>query len=209
MQEKKEDKNTTEVDEEKKEEIVIKKEEKSDSEEEFFDGKEIEELLEEEDLKKQSKDYLAIIILLVGAFLGSLFVDVSQLLSKQGYSVKALKSAEVFSLNDKTWVAYEEPIVNLSILTVSEDNLKDCPTCKVPEEVTSLFKKVIPTLVIKEVDIESEEGKKIMKENNVKVLPAMVFSNDVEKTEFYNGEAKVLFTKVSDNGNYALNLSVP
>ena len=187
-----EDKIVTIIEEEKVEEV-------------FSEGKDIDEIIEEEKLSQKNKNYLAIIILLLGALFGSLFVDVAQFASKKGYSLKALKEANIFSLDGKTWVSYKEPIVTLDVLTVSEDELKNCPTCKPPQEVTDLFKKVIPTLVIKEVDINSEKGKNLAKKYNTKSVPALIFSNDVEQTEFYNGEAKVLFDKIDDA--YALNLT--
>jgi len=187
-----EDKEVTIIEEEKVEEV-------------FSEGKGIDEIIEEEKLSQKSKNYLAIIILLLGALIGSLFVDVAQFINKEGYSSRALKEANIFSLDEKTWVSYKEPIVTLDVLTVSEDELKDCPTCKPPHEVTDLFKKVIPTLVINEVDINSEKGKNLVKKYNTKSVPALIFSDDVEQTEFYNGEAKVLFNKIDDG--YSLNLT--
>ena len=119
----------------------------------FLEGKSIDEIIEEENEIKKGKNYLAIIILLLGALVGSLFVDVAQLLSQKGYSIKALRQADIFTLEDKTWVAYKEPIIDLTILGVSEDKLDECPTCQPPAEVIELFKKVMPTLAIKEIDI--------------------------------------------------------
>jgi protein-disulfide isomerase len=198
------DKNKDNNNKEGKEEVVEIIEEKV-VEEVFEDGKSIDEVIEEDKLKRTNKNYLAVIILLLGALLGSLFVDVAQFVSKKGYSPRALKEAKIFSLDGKTWVAYEEPIVKLNILTVSEDELKDCPTCKPPKEVTDLFKKVMPTLVVEEVDINSEKGKALVKKYNTKSVPALVFSGDLDQTEFYNGEAKVLFNEADDG--YILNLT--
>ena len=174
-------------------------------EEVFDEGKNIDEVIKEDELMKKNKNYLAIIILLLGALLGSLFVDVAQFVSKKGYSPRALKETNIFSLDGKTWVAYKEPIVKLEVLTVSDEELKDCPTCKPPQEVIDLFKKVMPTIVVENVDINSGKGKKLAEKYNVKSVPTLIFSDDLEKTEFYNGEAKVLFDKVDDG--YILNLT--
>jgi protein-disulfide isomerase len=184
-----------------------KSEEQKEKEDVFLEGKSIDEIIEAEEISQRGKNYLAVVILLAGALLGSLFIDVAQLLSKKGYSVRALREADIFTLDEKTWVAYNEPIVNLTVLTVSEDNIAECPTCKPPEEVMDLFKKVMPTLAITEVDIDSEEGKLLTKENNIKVLPAVIFSEGLNKTEFYNGEAKVLFSEVNESDNYLLSLA--
>ncbi len=157
------------------------------------------------EVKKKIQNYLAILIVALGALLGSIFVDVAQLVSKEGYSPKALKETNVFELDGKTWVAYQEPIVNLSILTVSEEEQKNCPTCKPAPEVTDLLKKVMPTLVIKEVDLASEEGQKLAQENKVKMIPSFIFSDKLTETDFYNsGETKTIFAEVA-NG-YLLNL---
>ncbi len=173
----------------------------------FLEGKSIDEIINKEEKKnQQNNNYLAIIILLIGFLIGSLFIDVAQLLSKKGYSARALRQASIFSLDKKTWVAYEEPIVKVTILSVSKDELEKCPTCQPPKEVVDLFKKVMPTLIIKEVERTSEEGKKIIAKNNIKALPAMIFSDELEKTEFYKGEAKVLFTKNDISNNYLLSL---
>ena len=184
-----------------------KSDDQREKEDAFLEGKSIDEIIEEENDAQRGKSYLAIVILLAGALLGSLFVDVAQLVSKKGYSVKALREADIFTLEDKTWVAYNEPIVNLTILGVSEDELEACPTCKPPAEVVDLFKKVMPTLAIKEIDVESEEGQKIAMENSVKVLPAIIFSDGLTKTEFYGGEAKVLFSEIKESDNYLLSLT--
>ena len=69
------------------------------------------------DCKKKIKNYTSIIILLVGLLVGSIFVDVAQFFGQQGVSPRVLKSIDVFPLDGKTWVAYNEPVVNVQILT--------------------------------------------------------------------------------------------
>ena len=189
-----------------KEDKIVEIIEEEKVEEVFEEGKSIDDVIQEDIQKSKQQNYLAIIILLLGALLGSLFVDVAQFVSKKGYSPKALKEANIFTLDDKTWVAYKEPIVKLDVLTVSDEDLKNCPTCKPSKEVMDLFKKVMPTLVVNEIDKDSEAGKKMIAEYNIKSVPALVFSKDLEKTDFYNGEAKALFDKIDDKG-YTLNLS--
>ena len=192
-----------EVDSEDK---IVETIEEQEVEDVFKEGKNIDDVIQEDIRKSKQQNYLAIIILLLGALLGSLFMDVAQFVSRKGYSPKALKEANIFTLDDKTWVSYEEPIVKLDVLTVSDEELKNCPTCKPAKEVMDLFKKVMPTLVVNEIDKDSEAGKKMITEYNIKSVPALVFSKDLEKTDFYNSEAKALFDKVDDNG-YTLNLS--
>ncbi len=198
--------NNKQKEEEDKEDKIVEIIEEEKVEEIFEEGKSIDDVIQEDIQKSKQQNYLAIIILLLGALLGSLFVDVAQFVSKKGYSPKALKETNIFTLDDKTWVAYKEPIVKLDVLTVSDEDLKNCPTCKPSKEVMDLFKKVMPTLVVNEIDKDSEAGKKMIAEYNIKSVPALVFSKDLEKTDFYNGEAKALFDKINDKG-YTLNLS--
>ena len=203
-----EENNNNQKEGEKQEGDIVEVIENEKTEDIFAEGENIDDIIESETDRKSKQTYLAIIILLLGALLGSLFVDMAQFLASKGYSPKALKEARVFSLDEKTWVAYDEPIVKLNILTVSDEESKDCPTCKPPKEVVDLFEKVMPTLDIKEVDINSVEGKKLVEKYNVKVVPSLIFSDELEQTEFYNGEAKVLFAKMADDQEgYNLNLT--
>ncbi len=186
-------------------EVVETKNISEENEEDFLEGKTIDEIIEEDKVNKKVKNYIALIILLTGLLIGSLLVDVGQLVTKKGYSPHALKNARIFSLDGKTWVAYDEPIVELKILTDSKN--KDCPGCQLPPEVIDVLKKVVPTLVIKEVDVNSPAGQELVKNDHLKSLPALVFSKDLEKTKFYNGEAKAIFNKAKDGNDYILNVS--
>jgi len=190
------------------EEVVeINKNEGDENEDVFTEGQSIEEVVDEDKFKKARQNYIALIILLAGALIGSLFVDVVQFFAHKGYSPRALKDARIFTLDGKTWVAYDEPVVKLKVFTVSEDELKDCPTCKPPQEVIDLLTKVLPTLDFEEVDINSEEGKKLVEEYDIKTVPTLIFSDDLEETDFYNSDAKVLFNKLDDDKGYSLNLA--
>ncbi|MFA5871346.1 MAG: DsbA family protein [Parcubacteria group bacterium] len=143
------------------------------------------------DYKKRMKNYVSIIILLAGLLLGSIFVDVAQFFSKQGFSPRALKNVDVVPFEGKTWVAYNEPVVNVRVLTDSK-----CAECD-PTEPLKWLKRVVPTLLASKVEVDSPEGQAMLSEFKVKSIPAFVFDENVTKTDVY-AQAQGIFTKVGD-----------
>lgn len=145
---------------------------------------------------KKMKNLISITILLFGLFVGSLFVDMSQLVRGSGYSQKNLNKSDIFEANGKTWVAYDAPAVPASVLT--DDSCKNCD----PSDVLVWLRRVMPTISVTKVNYDSEQGKKMIENFGIKTLPAFVFDPAVEKTELYS-EAKDLFT--SRNGQDVMN----
>ncbi|KKP64745.1 MAG: hypothetical protein UR60_C0016G0019, partial [Candidatus Moranbacteria bacterium GW2011_GWF2_34_56] len=115
---------------------------------------------------KKVKNLTSLVILLTGLFVGSLFVDFSQLIKGGGISQKVLNNKDVFQLDGKTWVAYPEPMIDVTV--INDDN---CEECNVDEIMLSL-RKVMPTMLSNKVDYSSEEGKKMIEEFGIKSLPA-------------------------------------
>lgn len=144
---------------------------------------------------KKIKNLIAAVILLGGLFLGSVFVDVVQLVKGGGYSEKALKKTDVFAGAGKTWVAYSEPIIKIKALT--DDSCEDCN----PEETIALLRRVLPTISVSKVASDSEEGKKLLADFGIRALPAFVFSKDIADTEFFV-QTEQLFEK--KDGQYLL-----
>lgn len=143
---------------------------------------EAEVVTEETEAEKQDKkikNLISAVILLSGLFVGSLFVDVVQMVRGGGFSERALNKTDVFSSNGKTWVAYSEPLVKLQVIT--DDT---CETCK-PDEVLVGLKGVLPTMLNEKIDVNSEQGKKLVASLEIKTIPAFVFSKEVEKTELF------------------------
>jgi len=146
---------------------------------------------------KRIKNLISIIILLSGMLLGSLFVDFVQLFRGGGFSQKNLGKIDVFEANGKTWAAFSEPIVNVKVVT--DENCEACD----PSDILVWSRRVMPTLNAQKVLFDSEEGKKIISENGVKLLPALIFSETVKETDFYD-QAQILFTE--KNGQLLMNL---
>lgn len=146
--------------------------------------------------RKKMKNYTSIIILLAGLLIGSVFVDIAQFFGQQGISPRVLKTVDVFPFEGKTWVAYNEPVVNLQVLTDSK-----CEACD-PIEPLKWLKRVIPTMLAKKVEVESNEGADLMEKLKIKSIPAFVFDENITKTDVY-GQAQAIFTK--KDGSYVMN----
>jgi len=149
----------------------------------------------EKKYEKKIKNLMSAVILLAGLFVGSLFVDVSQLMRGSGFSQKNLNKSDIFEVNGKTWVAYNEPPVIVKII-----NDDSCTACD-PSEMLVWLRRVLPTISTEKVAFDSEDGKKLISSLGIETLPAFVLSEDVTKTDFYS-QAQPLFT--NKEGNYLL-----
>lgn len=146
----------------------------------------IESITKEALENKKIKNLISIVILLGGLFVGSLFVDIAQLLSGNGFSERNLSRSEIFEAKEKTWVAYSEPIVDVKV--ISDETCENCD----PSEALVWLRRVMPTISAQKINYDSEEGKKIIEDKGLKTLPAFIFSDEVAKTDFYL-QALVLF----------------
>jgi len=172
--------------EEQKEEMIQKEEESREK-----DNSACSELC-----KKKMKNYVSIVILLSGLLIGSVFVDVAQFFGQQGVSPRVLKSVDVFPFDGKTWVSFNEPVVNVRVLTDSK-----CEACD-PTEPLKWMKRVIPTMLAKKIEADSDEGREIVEKYKVKSLPAFIFDENVTKTDVYT-QAQAIFSK--KDSSYLMN----
>lgn len=161
-----------------------------ETEEEKLEEEEVE--TEEEKKDKKIKNLISIVILLAGLFVGSLFVDGIQMIRGGGFSQRALKNVDAFALNGKTWVAYNEPLVKLQV--ISDDS---CEACK-PDEVLVGLKGVLPTMLNEKIDVNSAQGQKLIAQFGIKTLPAFIFSKEIEKTELF-AKAESFLSKQGDS----------
>lgn len=161
------------------------------------DKKEEKKLSQDEKVKmnKKIKNLISAVILLGGLFVGSLFVDISQIVKGTGFSAKNLNKSDVFESGGKTWVAYTDPAV--SAMAINDDT---CDKCDISDALVWL-RRVVPTVSIEKVDYNSDKGKELINKYGIKVLPAFIFDQNVAKTDFY-AQAAALFTKKDDQ--YAL-----
>ncbi len=172
------------MDEKEIREAEILKEELGNPEEEIFVEKDqsVEEVLIDsiDEKNHKIKNLISMVILLAGLFVGSLFVDIVQLVRGGGFSQKALSSADVFQSAGKTWVAYTEPMVTIKV--VSDDS---CGAACKPDEVLVGLKGALPTMITEKIDVNSAEGKKLVAQFKLKTIPAFIFSKEIEKTELF------------------------
>lgn len=147
-------------------------------------------------MKKQNQNLVALSIVLLGLFLGSIFVDFVQLVRREGFSLRALQQASVVEMAGKTWVSYTDPKIQVKVLTDAT-----CTACNVDQALVSL-RKAMPTLDATVIDIETSEGKKLADQEKVKSLPAFFFGPSVERASIY-AQAGPVFSKTGD-GWYAL-----
>ena len=105
---------------------------------------------------------------------------------KSRFSEKNLKNVDIFESSGKTWVAYSEPLVNVQVVT--DDSCDKCD----PGEALVWLRRVVPTINAKKISFDSTEGKALIDSFSIKTLPAFIFSESVNRTDFYS-QAQVLF----------------
>lgn len=169
--------------------MIEEKKEEGEMEEEKKDV-EPDETMEEKPTayEKRLKNYISIIILLIGLLVGSIFVDVAQFVSQRGISPRAMRQLDIIPLEGRTWVAYNEPVVTVQV--VNDSNCKECDVT----DAIKMMKRVIPTLLVKEVQFDSANGKNLVDQLKIKSLPAFVFDDSIAKTDIYT-QAPDIFKK--------------
>lgn len=144
---------------------------------------ELEENNEKNSFPKEEKSFLknivSVLIIVVGLFFGSIFVDIIQLVSGQGISQKILGESDVFESGEKTWVAFDESIVRVSVLT--DEACEECD----PSQALLFLRRYLPTMLAEEISVSSDEGKRLIEQEKIKTLPAFIFETDVKDTSFY------------------------
>lgn len=149
---------------------------------------------------ENQKNLISLVVVLAGLFLGSLFVDLGQLVTGTGFSMPAIKSHDILVSGGKTWVGYTEPKVTLRI--VNDDT---CATCD-PSEALLWLRRIVPTLEAKRVDIGSEEGKRLADTFDLVTIPAFIFDSTVKETEFYT-QAEPLFHEETVSGRLVFDMN--
>lgn len=167
--------------------------------ENLFPEMEEKKLLEEETVsgsqEKRMKNLTSAVVLLAGLFIGSLFVDIGQLVSKEGFSPRAVRENNVLIAGGKTWVAYADPLVHVTAIT--DDTCGECA----PDEALVWLRRVLPTMEASPVQASSDEGKTLIEKLDVKTLPAFVFSKEIASTDFYTLASEIF---VENDGRYLL-----
>lgn len=156
-------------------------------------GEGIVPIRDEKEMKIQN--LTAILILIVGLFVGSLFVDIGQLVTREGYSPRAVRENNILEAAGKTWVAYTDPKVDVTVITDEA-----CTKCS-PDEALVWFRRILPTMEAKPVEASSDQGKALIEQYGIRTLPAFIFSDKVASTDFYNAAAEIFTAK---DGSFVL-----
>ncbi|MFH1175227.1 MAG: thioredoxin domain-containing protein [bacterium] len=129
---------------------------------------------------------LCFCFLFLGLFIGALAVDFSGV-GKGTVSLDYLQSnsAKMFQTGDKTWISYDNPIVEVIAL-----NDFKCSYCDDSEYKEFIEQNITPTVEIKDLDVNSQEGKTFIKTFNIKAIPAYIFSEEIKNIKD--------FSKISD-----------
>lgn len=146
---------------------------------------------------RKVQNLTAVLILVTGLFLGSIFVDVLQLLSGQGFSARALSKADVVEAAGKTWVAYDDPKVTVKVL--SDASCEECD----PGQAIVAIRRALPTIDAVQVDIDSQDGRQLIDQSSINALPAFFFDANIEKTQFFTTAASLFGDKLP-GGWYAV-----
>ncbi len=141
------------------------------------------------------KNLTSAVILLAGMFIGSIFVDIGQLVSREGFSPRAVRENTILEAAGKTWVAYADPKVSVQVVTDST-----CTACA-PDEALVWLRRILPTMEATPVEADTDGGKALVEKFGITTLPAFVFSKDVASTDFY-GVASEIFNE--KEGKYLL-----
>jgi glutaredoxin len=86
-------------------------------------------------------------------------------------------------------------------MTVVND--KSCADCDASQIVDSL-KKIFLSMDVRTVDISTDEGKKIVSQYGIDVVPAFIFEKSVEQSYVWKSNEKVKALFEQKNGNYKL-----
>lgn len=144
------------------------------------------------------KNTVALLIVFAGLFVGSLFVDVAQLITGTGFSGTALREQSVLETAGKTWVAFTEPAIGVQVIT--DDQCADCT----PDDALVWMRRIIPTLSAKHVAYDSFEGSALIAKHGITTLPAFVFDTTIDTSDFY-AEAAPLFRKTGSEYFFDMN----
>jgi protein-disulfide isomerase len=168
----------------------------SEMETSIKEAEEPEEILSpEQEREKRLQNLTSAVILLAGLFVGSIFVDLGQLVSREGFSPRAVRESTILEAAGKTWVAYADPKVTVRVVTEAE-----CAACA-PDEALVWLRRILPTMEASPVEAGSTEGKSLIEKFDVTTLPAFIFSKEVESTDFYSVAAEIFEEK---EGRYLL-----
>jgi len=107
----------------------------------------------------------------------------------------------IYEKGGKTYVVYDHPLVQVDVVTD-----KDCkrPACDLQSYYDQINESITNLTKFNEHDFTSRQGKSLIKNFDVNLLPVLIFDSTIEKTENWENTSR-FFTKKKDR--YLLQLS--
>jgi len=140
---------------------------------------------------------LVIAGLLVGVFAsGYLGINFSNTSGGNVLGVQVSSEETVIEKDGKTWVAYDDPIIDATVITNS-----DCEACDPDETIQMIKQNLIPTIKVVKIESNSEEAKKLIEDFNIKTIPAFIFGATLAEAENFE-KASAVFQE--NGGKYLL-----
>ncbi len=143
------------------------------------------------DLYRRYKNVTALSIVLFGALCGSFFVDITQMVRGTGFTDRAIRTTSIITHDGRTWVAYNEPIVPLTIIVDTT-----CQTCQ-QDALVAWLQYTIPTVRVEILDYRTSRAQTLMQTYNLVAVPSVIFDNTIVQTSFFAG-TKDLFARKDD-----------
>jgi protein-disulfide isomerase len=134
--------------------------------------------------------------IVISGFLGVDFSNNSTLGGKVLGTWDVSETETVIEKDGVTWVAFNDPVINTTVITRS-----DCETCDPIETIEVLKQNLIPTIKVEKIESDSEKAKKLIKDFNIKTIPAFIFDAKLAEAKNFEKASAVFQEK---DGNYLL-----
>lgn len=95
----------------------------------------------------------------------------------------------IYEKGGKTYVVYDYPLVRAKVLT---DSKCKRPECNLDEFYDQIKTSITNLVSFEEVDYNSRQGKNLMEEYSLNLLPVFIFDQHIEKTENFENSKKFL-----------------
>ncbi|MDF1498339.1 MAG: thioredoxin domain-containing protein [Patescibacteria group bacterium] len=105
---------------------------------------------------------------------------------------------EIFEKNGKTWRAFDDPIVNVTIISD-----KECQECS-HGEVVDMIRGNIPTIKTRVINFDTEEAQKIIDIFEIKSIPAFVFDSKITKIKDWEDQTEIREVFIEKDDIYLL-----
>lgn len=97
---------------------------------------------------------------------------------------------KAFEQNGKTWVAFNDPVINVTIITDEE-----CENCDYQEVIEMIKGAAIPTLNVRDINFDTDEALKLIEFFSIRSIPAFIFDSRLIEIKEYDQIKDVFINK--------------